>query len=73
MKNEIYLVLCCPKKEFKEGAKEGRKCKMMVYRCYCSPIWATASKEEAIADCRIRNTIKLSNHMYFMLPIQFFK
>ena len=72
MKKEIYLVQCCPKKEFREYAKKGYKLKMMVYKCYCSPVWATASRKEAIADCVHHNKMKFDECMYFMLPLTLF-
>lgn len=73
MKKEIFLVQCCYKKEFREEAKKGRKSKMMVYRCNCSPVWATTSKKEAITDCRKYNTNKLNECMYFMVPVNLFE
>lgn len=72
MKKDIFLVLCCDTKQFREEAKKGKKCNMMVYRCNCSPVWATASKEEAIADCRNQNKKNFSECMYFMLPINLY-
>lgn len=73
MKKQIYLVLCCPKKEFREFAKKGYKCQMMLYKCYCSPVWATASRKEAVTDCINRNKLKFDECIYFMLPIHLFK
>lgn len=73
MKKEIYLVQSCPKDEFRKAAKNGYKCRMMLYRCNCSPVWATASRREAIADCVKHNKMKIIECMFFMLPIHLFK
>lgn len=73
MKKEIFLVLACPTEDFKEWAKKGRKCSSMVYRCNCSPVWATTTKETAIFDCKCHNRVNMDNLIYFMLPIKLFK
>lgn len=72
MKKDVFLVLCCYKKEFKEYAKQGYKCNMMFYRCNCSPVWATSSKEEAIADCCKHNKLDFDKCMFFTLPINLY-
>lgn len=72
MKKEVYLVLCCPRDEFRKQAKHGLKCNLMVYRCNTSPVWATKSRKEAIEDCINYNKMKLNECIYFMLPISLF-
>ena len=73
MKKPIYLVQSCPRDDFKKGAKEGLKCEWMVYKCYCSPVWATASKSEAIKDCRDHNRLTSDTTIFFIKVIYLFK
>lgn len=72
MKKEIYLVLACSKKEFRELAKKGYRCKVMEYRCNTSPMWATSTRSEAIEDCRSYNRQTSEESCYFFQVINLY-
>lgn len=72
MRKQIYLVQCCPRGDFRNAAKQGFKCKDIVYKSNTSPVWSTSTKKEAIKDCRNYNRSHLSECIYFILPIKLY-